>query len=327
MHRSYKFFPVALLSFASLFAANHVAAQTPWPSKPITILVGYASGGLSDLLARVIGEKLHTRLGQPVVVDIKSGASASIATAALARAKPDGYTFGIVTSNHATNPSLMHNLAYTDEDFSAVSLLAKMHMVLVVSTRATSARDLTSFLAEGKANPDGILYASAGSGNMTHMSGELLADLTGQPFTQVPYRGGGAAIMDLMGGQVPSQFVGVQTLLAQLQGEAEKLLHPLAVASQTRLDTLPDVPTFSELGYPELVISEWQALIAPAGTPIEIINTMSAHIQEILQLPDVRQRLPGVVLQGSTPEALQAFMQAETRRWSTLLAQRQAGKN
>jgi len=298
-------------------------AAAQWPEKPVTILVGYASGGLSDLLARVISEKLQARLGQPIVVDIKSGASGSIATAALARAKPDGYTFGIVTSNHATNPSLIKNLSYADKDFTGVSLLAKMDMVFVASAKATQAQDLAAFLAEGRANPGGILYASAGSGNMTHMSGELLADVTGQAFTQVPYRGGGAAILDLLGGQVPSQFVGVQTLMPQLQGEGQSLLRPLAVTSNTRVPVLPNVPTFTELGYPQLVISEWQALIAPAGTPADIVQTMSAHVQEILQLPDVRQRLSGVTIEGSTPQELNAFMQAERQRWSTLLAQRQ----
>jgi len=301
------------------------SASSAYPEKPITILVGYSAGGLSDMLARVIGEKLHAKLGQPVVVDIKSGANSSIATAALAKSKPDGYTLAIVTSNHVTNPVLMDDLSYSAADFAAVSMLAKVPIVFTVSTKATSARDLMSFLAEGRNKPDGILYASAGSGNMTHLTGEALADATGQTFTQVPYRGGAAAILDLMGGQVPSQFVGgPQTLLAQMQGEGAKLLHPLAITSQERISSLPDVPTFAELGFPQLVISEWQALMAPARTPSEIVSLLSRALGEVLQMPDVQQKLPGVMLTGSTPHELENFLQIEANRWSVLLEKHKA---
>ncbi len=307
---------VALLLAATLPLA--VPAQETWPAKPIRIVVPFAPGGTSDILARVLGERLAAALKQPVVVDNKAGAGGIIGADAVAKSPADGYTFLLGTiATHAINPVLMAKMPYdATRDFAPVILLGSISNVLLVGADQPyqSVRDL---IAAAKAKPGDIAFAAAGQGSSQHMSGETFKVLTGVSMTFISYKGSAPAIQDLIGGQVPVSFETVTVALPHVKAGKARAL---AVTSAKRTRVLPDTPTMQEAGVPGFDVASWQALYAPAGTPPAIVARMNAEIEKILALPDVAARMDGLGLEHSanTPAQFAEFGRAELAKWARI---------
>jgi tripartite-type tricarboxylate transporter receptor subunit TctC len=312
---------LVLVIFSSFIYFDALAQSSEgYPLKPITLLIGFS--GVSDIFARAIGMKLQERLGQPVVVELKPGASGVISTSALSKAKPDGYTIGIVISNHATNPFLQQLPYDTMKSFAPISMLGRVPIALTISTRAngavSSATSLEEFVTQARQSVPGVSFASAGTGGMTHLTGELFKNIFKIDMVHIPYKGGAPALNDLLGGQVQIQFP-TTALISRFHQNKDERLRVLAVASEVRVSSMPDVPTFKELGFGELVVSEWYALMAPAGTPSQIINKLSQAVIEVMKHPEVQSKVPGMVTAGSRPEEVDTFLKTEMQRWSKLI--------
>jgi tripartite-type tricarboxylate transporter receptor subunit TctC len=308
-----------VLAAAVLFGISlTVHGQTdPYPSKPIRIVIGNAAGAVSDTFTRLIGAQLAAKWGQPVVVEAKPGASGAIAAAMVAKAPPDGYTLGMVISTHSTNPYLQKDLSYdAQKSFAPITMLGRVPTVLSVHPSA-GIKDLADLIAKAKVDASKFAFGSAGTGGMTHMAGELLNATAGIRLLHVPYKGGAAALNDLRGGQIPMQFSTVGLITPH---HREGRIRSIAVASKARVSALPDVPTFAELGYPDVVVEEWYALLAPAGTPEPIIAKLSREINEILKGREIKEKMIGMNVEGSTPAEAAAFIASEMARWSKIIA-------
>ncbi|HEY8612416.1 MAG TPA: tripartite tricarboxylate transporter substrate binding protein [Roseomonas sp.] len=293
------------------------AQPADYPNRPIRIVSGFAAGGVNDVLARVVGQHLERRWGQPVVVDARPGASAAVAEAYVARSAPDGYTILIAQSNHATNQFLQRNYPLdAKRDFASIVLIGRFPAVLSAAANV-QARSLPEVLDDIRSGRRNYTYGSSGAGGMLHLAGELLALRAGVELTHVPYRGGSAALNDLVAGQLPLQFTTIG-LITPFHREGR--VRSLAVAAEQRSPALPDVPTFVELGFPDVVVHEWYALVAPAGTPRPIIDKWNREVRDIMTLPDIPQRAAGIELAGGTPEDLDSFIQTEMDRWSSIIA-------
>jgi len=314
-------FPAVIAGFVSMLAGalpGHAAEQT-YPVKPVRLLVTYAPGGGSDIVARLIASRLTESLRQQVIVDNRPGASGIIASELLVRSPADGYTIAHVNIAHGANPYLNAKLPYdTAKDFSSVTLLALLPMILVThpSLPVSSAGDLIALI---KARPGQLNYASAGSGSANHLAMELLVHATGFVVTHVPYKGGGPAVADLLGGQVPMMFITIPPALPH--AKAGKL-RVLAISSAQRSSVLPEVPTLAESGVRGFNFNEWQAIIAPGGTPQDVIARLNGEIAKVLALPAVRERMAGLGanIVGSTPEQLTAHIASELARWKTVIS-------
>ena len=292
-----------------------VRAQTaPWPSKPIRYIVPFAAGGTTDILARVVGEKLGAALGQTIVVDNKPGQGGSAGAAELARAAPDGYTIGGGTiSSHAINASLYDKLPYDPiTSFEPITLYATQPNVLLVhpSVPANNVREMIALL---KAQPEKYSFGSAGNGTSQHISGELFKTLAGVKMQHIPYRGSGQMIPELLGGTLPVAFDNIATALPHIKAGK---LRALAVTTAQRSGAAPDVPTLAESGLPGYELSSWQAVFAPAGTPKAIVDRLYIEIAKILKQPDVAKRLTdlGLDLSGMPPADLAALIKADVPR-------------
>ena len=289
-------------------------AQAPWPSKPIRYIVPFAPGGTTDILARVVGEKLGVALGQSLVIDNKPGQGGSAGAAELARAAPDGYTIGGGTiSSHAINATLYDKLSYDPvKSFEPITMYATQPNVLLVhlSVAATSVRELVALL---KANPEKYAFGSAGVGTSQHISGELFKTMAGVQMQHVPYRGSGPMITELLGGTL---LVAVDNIATALPHVKTGKLRALAVTTAQRSSAAPEVPTFAESGLPGYELSSWQAVFAPAGTPRAIVDRLYTEIARILKLPDVSKRLTeiGLDLSGMPPAELAALVKADVVR-------------
>ena len=292
-----------------------VRAQTaPWPNKPIRYIVPFAAGGTTDILARVVGEKLGAVLGQTIVVDNKPGQGGSAGAGELARAAPDGYTIGGGTiSSHAINASLYDKLPYDPiTSFEPITLYATQPNVLLVhpSVPANNVREMIALL---KAQPEKYSFGSAGNGTSQHISGELFKTLAGVKMQHIPYRGSGQMIPELLGGTLPVAFDNIATALPHMKAGK---LRALAVTTAQRSGAAPDVPTMAEAGLPGYELSSWQAVFAPAGTPKAIVDRLYTEIAKILKQPDVAKRLTdlGLDLSGMPPAELAALIKADVPR-------------
>ena len=290
-----------------------------WPSKPIRIIVPFAPGGPADLLPRLIGPKLTEAWGQPVVVENKPGAGGNIGMDALAKAAPDGYTLVIgPNGNLVVNPHLYPNLPYdVFRDFTPVTLVASFSNVLVVNPEVP-AKTVPELIALAKAKPGALSYGSPGTGSQAHLGGEFLKLMAGIDIIHVPYNGTAPAMRDLLGGQISFMFAQTSSALPQVQSGK---LRALGVASARRSAQLPDVPTIAESGLPGFEAVSWYALLAPAGTPKEIVTRLQAEIARILQLPDIREKLAlqGGEPVGNTPEQLSSMLKSESSRYADIV--------
>ena len=305
----------ALAATLSLTVWSTVWAQaTPWPAKPIRYIVPFAPGGTTDILARVVGEKLGTALGQTLVIDNKPGQGGSAGAAELARAAPDGYTIGGGTiSSHAINATLYDKLSYDPvKSFEPITMYASQPNVLLVhpSVPATNVRELIALL---KASPDKYSFGSAGIGTSQHISGELFKTMAGVQMQHVPYRGSGQMIPELLGGTL---LVAVDNIATALPHMKSGKLRALAVTTAQRSSAAPDVPTFAESGLPGYELSSWQAVFAPAGTPKAIVDRLYTEIARILKMPEVAKKLTdlGLDLSGMPPAELAALIKADVPR-------------
>ena len=309
---------------ALLFAATQatVWAQDKWPSKPISYIVPFPAGGTTDILGRLIGQKLGPVLGTTIVMDNKGGAGGSVGSEIASRAAPDGYTLlGGTISSHAINVSLYPKLGYDPvKSFAPIALIGSNPVVLIVAQNSPF-KTLQDVVAAAKAKPKTVSSASAGSGTSQHLSLELLGFKAGAQFIHVPYKGSSPAIADVIGGQVDMMFD--TTVVAGPHIQSGKV-RALAVTSAKRLESLPNVPTVAESGLPGLAgfeVVSWQGVFAPAGTPKPIIDQLHNEIVKILQQADMQERLKGLGLQTSsmTTEQFVAFQKAEVDKWAQVI--------
>ena len=296
-------------------------AQAEWPTvKPITYVVPFTAGGSTDIIGRVLAQKLGESLRQSVVVDNRPGQAGGIGANLVAKSKPDGYTlFGGTISTHAINASLYKNLSYDPvKDFEPVSLVARLPNVLIVNSQlgVTSVAELVALL---KKDPALRNFASSGAGTSTHLAGEMFAEAIGVKLTHVPYKGTPPAMTDVAAGLVPFMFDQVTAALPMVQSGKIRLL---AVTTGKRIALQPQLPTMMESGIPNFEMSSWQAVYAPKGTPRAIVNRLNAEIVKALNSPDVRDKLEGQLameIVASTPEELAAHMAREIPRWAELV--------
>ena len=303
---------------AVAIAGGAVHAQT-YPSRPIRIIVPFTPGGPADLLPRLIGPKLTEAWGQPVIVENKPGAGGNIGMDQGAKAAPDGYTLVIgPNGNLVVNPHLYPNLPYdVVRDFSPVTLVATFSNVLVVNP-AVPARSVTELIALARAKPGTLAYGSPGTGSQPHLGGEFLKLMGGIDIVHVPYNGTAPAMRDLLGGQIAFMFAQTSSALPHIQAGK---VRALGVASARRTPLLPDLPTIAESGLPGFEAVSWYALLAPAGTPKDIVSKLQVEIARILQLPDIREKLAaqGGEGIGNTPEQLTSLLRTESARYADIV--------
>jgi tripartite-type tricarboxylate transporter receptor subunit TctC len=309
----------SFLLCALVLAAAPAAAET-WPAHPVRVMVPFTAGGPTDVLARLIGEKLSRAWGQPVVVENRGGAGGNIGTELAARAAPDGYTLLLNPSSHVINPSLYGKLAYDPlADFAPLVGIASYMLVLVVHP-SVPVTTLKEFVAYARAQPQGLAVANASTGSPTHLTAALFAQAAGLTFVHVSYRGAAPANTDLLGGQVTAMFNNPVNALPQIKAGG---LRAVAVTGRERLALLPDVPTVAEEGYPGFAASTWYGLFAPAGLRPELAAKISADTIAALQLPDVRQKLAaqGFDVIASGAADFSALVQADFAKWAAVIKQ------
>jgi tripartite-type tricarboxylate transporter receptor subunit TctC len=307
------------LAFAAALAAGHLpAAAQAYPAKPIHLVVGYAAGGSTDSVARLLGQKLAEELGQPVVVENKPGAGATIASDYVAKSAPDGYTLFMSTIANTINTTLYKRLSFDFErDFAPVSLVATVPNVLVVNPDVP-AKTVKEFIALAKSKPGEINFGSSGSGSSVHLSGELFNMVAGVKLTHVPYKGSAPAAVDLMSGQIQAMFDNLSTALPFIKAGK---LRALAVTSAERSPAAPDIPTMAEAGLPECEVLSWFALVAPAKTPKDIVDRLNAATVKALADPAVKQQFAalGADPVSSTPAVLADLIKSETAKWAKVV--------
>jgi tripartite-type tricarboxylate transporter receptor subunit TctC len=303
------------LAVAGLSADAAAQTADKYPEKSIKIIVPFAPGGSTDIIARVIGQKMTESWGQTVVVETRPGAATIIGTQAAANADPDGYTLVLVVSNHATNPSLRDKMPYDAiADFEFISMLTRIPIIPYTSPKFEPT-NLKELIAVAKAKPGTISFGSAGAGSMTHLVAEMLKLQAGIEMTHVVYRGGTPAMNDVLAGQIPMTFGTVVQALPQYQAG---LMRALGVTSEQRYPAIPNVPTFKEQGV-DLVASEWYVLLAPGKTPRRIVDKLNAELRRIFAIPNLSDRLSSIELAASTPEQAREFVQSETARWAPVI--------
>ncbi|AEI76734.1 hypothetical protein CNE_1c13850 [Cupriavidus necator N-1] len=302
----------AATCIAALGLAHAGLAQAQsYPNKPIRLIVPFAAGGTTDIVARAVSDGLGRELGQPVVVENRGGGGGAIGADALAKSAPDGYTLGIATvSTMATNPATNPKNPYDPlKDFAPITNLVNVPNVLTVNPKVP-AKTLKEFVAMLKANPGKYSYASAGKGSISHLDGELFKDITKTDMVHIPYRGSGPALNDTLAGQVNAQFDNLPSSMPHIQAGK---LRALAVAAPKRVEGLPDVPTFAEAGMKDMNNMAWYGLVAPAGTPAAIITRVHDAAVKALQDPNVKRRLAdsGAYTDGNTPAQYAAQIKRE----------------
>jgi tripartite-type tricarboxylate transporter receptor subunit TctC len=307
--------PLALAGAALLLSGFCAHAET-WPSKPVRLVVSYPPGGTVDAVARIVAPKLSVKLGQPVVIDNRGGAGGAIGGDLVAKSAPDGYTVLLDASNHAQNPALRKMPFDTLRELAPVSLLVRVPNVLVVNPSAPI-KGVADLIAQARAKPGAINYASSGNGSAQHLAGELFASMAGVQMTHVAYKGGGPALTDVMSGHVPVFFASLASSLPFIK---DGKLRPLAVTGKARAPALPQLPTVAEAGLPGYEVYEWNAVFVPAGTPAPVAERLSKEFAATLKDPEVRGRLEalGAEVIGSSPAELDGFRRAEIAKWTKL---------
>ncbi|HEX2825018.1 MAG TPA: tripartite tricarboxylate transporter substrate binding protein [Burkholderiales bacterium] len=300
---------------AALCGGAH--AQSAYPAKPIRWIVPFVPGGSTTIIARLLGQKLTESWGQQVVVDNRGGGNTIIGSETMVRAAPDGYTVLQVTTTHVINPSLLATPYDAVKDFAPIATLVATETLMVVNL-SLPARNLQEFIALAKSKPGEINFGSSGSGTTNHLAAELLGIMAGIRMQHIPYKGAGPAVIDLMGGRIQMFMNNALPLIPFVKSGK---IRPIAVSGETRLKSLPDVPTFTQAGLPGYEVRSWQALLAPARTPKPIIDKLSHEIGRILQMPDVRDTLVtmGADPYVSNPQEVAALIKRDLVRYSKLI--------
>lgn len=306
-----------LVLMVALIAWAFVPSSAAGAGKTVRMIVPFPPGGATDVIARILQPKMQEALGASIVIENKGGAGGSLGTELVAKAPSDGYTVLFTFSSHTISPALYPKLAFDAvKDFEPVGLAATLPQILVVHPRLPM-RSVAELLAAAKAEPGSLAYASAGNGSAGHLAGELMKHRTGIRMTHVPYRGGGPAISDVVGGQVPLMWVSIAAVAQHIR---QGLLRPLAVSTLKRSVSFPDVPTMAESGVPNFQVDSWCAVFVPAGTPRAVVERLNAALNLALGDADVRARLlaQGAEPAGGTPEALGKVVAAELPKWASL---------
>jgi len=308
---------LAALFLAALLPAAALA-QPAYPSRPVTLVVPYPPGGATDVVARVLAEKLGSSLGQPFIVENKSGAGGNLGARAAAQAKPDGYTFLVaaVTAHSISMTLTPETAGYNiEKDFAPVTMIGSVPLIVVVNPSVPAA-NLKEFIALAKSKPNSITVASAGNGTTQHLGSELFKLMTQTQMLHIPYKGSGPAVTDVIGGQVQATFETGPAALTQVKAGRLK-----ALATATKERMLPDVPTAAEAGLPGFEVAATYGVLAPAGTPKAVIDRLNAEIKKILQMPDVRAKFDqqGVIPTYTTPEQTTQHIQGEVSKWAKVI--------
>jgi tripartite-type tricarboxylate transporter receptor subunit TctC len=308
----------ALATGLSVLLLPALVAAQDFPNRPIRLIVPFPAGGPNDIIARVIGQRMSELIKQPVLIDNRGGQGGVLGTDAVAKANPDGYTIAISSAGALAISPSMEKVAYdTLRDLQPVTLVAKVPEMLVVATNVP-ARDMNELIALAKAQPGKLNFASSGPGSLPHLAAELLKLTAKIDIVHVPYRGAAPAVNDLLGQQVQLAFLDLPVLLPQIKAGA---LRGIAMGSPDRAATAPEVPTTAEAGMPDLLAENWYGMVAPAGTPAAIIDTLNRIATEAMRDPAVKERLAsqGATLIGDTPEHFRRFIDAEIRKWAKVI--------
>ena len=324
MNRFAPWLRTAVLTAAALAAPFATQAQgssgsngPDYPTKPIKLIVPYPPGGGTDVIARIVQERFQATLGQPVVIENRGGAAGSLGTDVVAKAPSDGYTVLFTLSSHTINPAIYAKLPFdTQRDFEPVAMVASLPQILVANA-SFPANNVAELVAMAKAKPGSLSYATVGNGSPGHLAGELFKLRTGTELTHVPYRGGGPAVTDVMGGQVPLLWVSIP---AAAQFDKAGKLKALAVSTTKRSAAFPDVPTMQEAGIADFEVDSWYAMFVPTKTPKAAIEKLNRVVNTVVREPEIRDKLlaQGSEGVGGTPEQLGKVVSTELVRWNKL---------
>jgi tripartite-type tricarboxylate transporter receptor subunit TctC len=295
------------------------AAQTAWPTKPMTLVVPFPAGGGTDAFARPLSAVLSKQLGQQLIIDNKGGAGGNLGATVAAKAAPDGYTWFMGAVHHAIAPSIYPKLDYNlANDFIPIALVSNVPQVIVVNPQKVAAKDLKELLAYIRSKPGQLTYGSAGNGSSHHLAGELFKMQTKTFITHIPYRGAGPALQDLMGGQIDMMFDGLGSSATHIKSGR---LRAIAVAGDKRAPGFPDIPTAAEAGVPTYKVATWYGLWAPKGTPKEVVDKMSAELKTALGSPELKTAWNSIGSETPTMAGKEFgdFVAAETKRWADVV--------
>ena len=308
----------AVTALAVMLACAGGALAQNWPNRPIRMIVPYTPGGYTDLMARLVGNKISEALGQPIIFENKPGANAIIGTDVVAKAAPDGYTFGTVIAAHAVNATLNPKLPYdTLKDFSYVSLMSVAPLIMIAHP-SLPANNVQELIALAKAKPGTLNFASSGVGAAAHLTMEMFKSRTGTDMQHIPYKGTAGALQDVIGGRINVMFDVVGPLMPQVRAGLAKAI---VVTAKERIPAASDVPTMAEQGVPDFISGTWAGIIAPAGTPKEIVDRVAAEAKKALADPALQAKLveQGIVAVGNTPEEFRGFVGEEIARWRKVI--------
>ena len=307
-----------LLTGLTLLLLPALASAQDFPNKPIKLIVPFPPGGPNDIIARVVGQRMSELIKQPVVIDNRGGQGGVLGTDAVAKAAPDGYTIGIVSASSLVINPTMEKVPYdVARDFAPVTLVTTVPEMLVVASNV-AARDMGELVALARGQPGKLNFASAGVGGLPHLAGELFKLTARIDIVHVPYRGAAPAINDLLGQQVQMAFLDLPVILPHIKSG---MLRPIALGAPKRAPTSPEVPTTAEVGMPDLLIENWYGMIAPAGTPANIVNLLNRVTNEAMSDPQVAQKLAdqGLTVAGDTPEHFRDYIGAEIKKWAKVI--------
>ena len=307
-------------ALVALVLVSAGAAAQDWPNKPVRFIVPYPPGGGTDVIARIVQEPLSKALGQPIVIENRGGAGGAVGTEAASKAAPDGYTFLFTLSSHTINP-LLYKLAFdVEKDFVSVSTVASLPQ-LIAANIASPYKTMQDIVSQAKAQPGKVAFASVGAGTPSHIAGELLNLRAGVKLLHIPYKGGGPAVTDVLGGQVPLLFVSIPAAMGHVKSGK---LRPIAVTTLKRSGAAPEVPTVAEaLNIPDYEVDSWYAIFAPARTPPSMVSRMQQEVARVVRIPEVKQKLleQGADGVGNTSAELDQVVKSELRKWTTLIQQ------
>jgi len=306
------------IALLCLLALSYGASAQQYPDRPIHLVVPFGPGGFTDVAARILQKELQPVLGQPIVVENKAGAGSTIGTDYVAKAPPDGYNLVMVSTTHVISPHLYKDIPYDPvKDFAPVMKLAEGPYVLVVNSK-TPYNSVKDLIAAAKAKPGSIDFASSGNGSSQHLVAALFMNMTGAKLNHIPYKGSNQAMQDVIGGQVPVSFVGLPNALPNVSSGK---IRALAVTTKKRHPDLPNVPTMEEAGVPGYEATIWLALLAPKGTPPDVVQKINAAVTQVLSKPDARKLMnsAGVNVATSSPEELEKLLVSELDRWGKVV--------